>query len=160
MNCIQEAPPFGSWSDSERAVLARAMALLESRIVQGPALCSPSAVHDYLRCRLAGLEYETLGAIWLTSGLRVLSVEELFRGTLTHTPVHTRELLRRALQLNAGGLVLFHNHPSSGDPEPSKADQRVTELCKSALALIDVKLVDHIVVCAAGAVSMGDRGLL
>jgi DNA repair protein RadC len=161
MNCMQEpTAPYGNWTDGERAVLMQAMTLLSTRFRRGPYVGSSNEMKDYLRCRIAGLEFETVGAIWLTSHMHVLEIEELFRGTLSQSPVYPREIARRALQLNAGGLVLYHNHPSNTTAEPSLADQRVTGSCKSALALIDVQLVDHVVVCASQVVSMAERGLV
>jgi DNA repair protein RadC len=116
-------------------------------------------VKDYLTLHLAALDHEAFGAMFLDAQHRLLAYESLFRGTLTHTAVHPREVVKRALALNAAAVVLAHNHPS-GVAEPSRADELVTQSLRQALQLVDVKVIDHVVVGRGGAVSFAERGLL
>lgn len=143
---------------AEDAVVAQALAILERRVI-GQALESPSAVKDYLRLRLAPLEHEAFACVFLDCQHRVISVESLFRGTLTQTSVYPREVVKRALALNAGAVIFAHNHPS-GLAEPSRADEFLTSTLKSALALVDVRVLDHVVVGSSGCTSFAERGLL
>jgi DNA repair protein RadC len=109
------------------------------------ALASPQAVRDWLRLSLGSLQHEVFVALWLDAQNRLIASEELFRGTLTQTSVYPREVVKRALAHNAGAVILAHNHPS-GLAEPSRADEVLTSSLKQALALIDVKLLDHFIV--------------
>ena len=123
---------------------------LARRALAGPlkvkdALASPQAVRDWLRLSLGNLHHEVFVALWLDSQNRLIVSEELFRGTLTQTSVYPREVVKRALANNAGAVILAHNHPS-GLAEPSRADEVLTSSLKQALALIDVKLLDHFIV--------------
>ncbi len=138
---------------------------LARRALAGPlktkdALASPQAVRDWLRLSLGALQHEAFIALWLDAQNRLIASEELFRGTLTQTSVYPREVVKRALAHNAGAVVLAHNHPS-GLAEPSRADEVLTSSLKQALALIDVKLLDHFIV-AGGAtpLSFAERGLI
>lgn len=97
--------------------------------------------------------------IFLTSQLAVTSIVEMFRGTLTQTSVYPREVVKAALERNAASVILVHNHPS-GHPEPSRADEHLTQTLKQALALIDVRVLDHIIVGGMNTVSFAERGLL
>ena len=144
---------------SDDDVIALALRILAARVASGPVLTSPQALREYLQVRLAGLEYEVFAVVFLDSQHRVIATEEMFRGTLGQTSVYPREVVRRALALNAGAVILTHNHPS-GAPEPSRADEILTAALKSALALIDVRVLDHIVVGGSGTVSFAERGLL
>lgn len=124
------------------------------------ALASPQAVRDWLRLYLGGLEHEVFVALWLDAQNRLIASEELFTGTLTQTSVYPREVIKRALAHNAGAVILAHNHPS-GLAEPSRADETLTASLKQALALIDVKLLDHFIVTGgAEPVSFAERGLI
>lgn len=124
------------------------------------ALASPQAVRDWLRLSLGSLQHEVFVALWLDSQNRLIGSEELFRGTLTQTSVYPREVVKRALANNAGAVILAHNHPS-GLAEPSRADEVLTSSLKQALALIDVKLLDHFIVTAgAEPLSFAERGLI
>ena len=146
--------------EAERRAIAEAMVILETRLMHHAApLCSPGLVKDLLRLRLAPLEFEVFGVLWLTAQSNLIAMEELFRGTVTQTSVYPREVVRRGLQVNAVGAIAYHNHPS-GVAEPSRADELLTQMLKSALALLDIRLHDHVVVSAAGAVSMAERGLM
>ncbi len=144
---------------SDDTLIAEALAVLARRIRCGVSLASPSAVRDYLRLLLAGREYEVFVVVLLDAQNRVLSCEELFRGTLTQTSVYPREVVKVALAANAGAAIFAHNHPS-GCSEPSRADELLTQNLKAALALVDVKVLDHFVVAGAKAISFAERGLL
>jgi DNA repair protein RadC len=123
------------------------------------ALTSPGAVRDYLCLSLRDLGHEVFMALYLDAQNRVIGDEELFRGTLTQTSVYPREVVKRALARNAAALILAHNHPS-GVAEPSGADEALTRVLKQALALIDVKVLDHFVIAGNSATSFAERGLL
>jgi DNA repair protein RadC len=144
---------------SDDTLIAQALAVLTRRIRCGDNLASPSAVRDYLRLLLAGREHEVFVVVLLDAQNRVLSCQELFRGTLTQTSVYPREVVKVALAANAGAAIFAHNHPS-GCSEPSRADELLTQTLKSALALVDVKVLDHFVVAGAQAISFAERGLL
>jgi DNA repair protein RadC len=124
------------------------------------ALASPEAVRDWLRLSLGQTPHEVFMALWLDAQNRLIASEELFRGTLTQTSVYPREVVKRALEHNAGAVILAHNHPS-GLAEPSRADEVLTSSLKQALAMIDVKLLDHFIVAgSARPLSFAERGLL
>ena len=149
---------------AKAAQLAAALELAR-RALAGPlklkdALASPQAVRDWLRLALGNLEHEVFVALWLDAQNRLIASEELFRGTLTQTSVYPREVVKRALAHNAGAVILAHNHPS-GLAEPSRADEVLTSSLKQALALIDVKLLDHFIVTGgAEPLSFAERGLI
>lgn len=126
---------------------------------RGDALASPDAVRDYLRLALAALPYEAFMALFLDSQNRLLAARELFRGTLAQTSVYPREVVKAALAHNAAGVVFAHNHPS-GVAEPSRADELLTASLKQALALVDIRTLDHFVVAGPRVVSFAERGLL
>jgi DNA repair protein RadC len=143
-----------------QAVLELARRALREEIAAGDALSSPRAVRDWLRLTLAALPHEVFMVLLLDAQNRLIAAEELFRGTLTQTSVHPREVVKLALSHNAAGAILAHNHPS-GVAEPSRADEALTQALKQALALVDVKLLDHFVVAgAADPLSFAERGLL
>ena len=150
------APPRAKHED---AVIAAALAIIEVRMQASPVFEQPQAVKDFMCLHLAGRDREALAAMFLDTRCRLLAFEVLFTGTLAHTPVHPREVVRRALQLNAAGVILAHNHPS-GVPEPSRADELVTAQVRQALHSVDVRLLDLVVVAGNNAVSMCERGLL
>ncbi|MCP5279142.1 MAG: DNA repair protein RadC [Thiobacillus sp.] len=142
-----------------QAVLEMARRALGEEMAQGDALGSPGAVRDYLRLHLGGLGHEVFMALFLDAQNRVLAREELFRGTLTQTSVYPREVVKRALAHNAAGIILAHNHPS-GVAEPSQADRWLTDQLKTALGLVDVKVLDHFIVAGTRGLSFAERGLL
>ncbi|MFN7087399.1 MAG: RadC family protein [Burkholderiales bacterium] len=142
-----------------QAVAEMARRALREKIGNGKALDSPRAVRDYLRLKLQGRPHEVFVGVFLDAQNRVLAVEELFRGTLTQTSVYPREVVKRALHHNAAALIFAHNHPS-GINEPSRADEMLTIALKQALALVDVKVLDHFVVGCDSAMSFAERGLL
>ena len=146
----------------ECSVIQDALAILKRRLTQNLTLdivTSPSELKDYLRLKLAPLSVEAFGTVWLDSQHRVLVIEEMFRGTLTQTSVYPREIVRRALSLNAASVVLYHNHPS-GSLQPSRADEHLTQTIKQALALVDVRVLDHMIIGSASALSMAEQGFM
>jgi DNA repair protein RadC len=140
-------------------VLAAAREILATRMTHGDVLGSPGTVRDYLRLLLHDREYEVFVVVLLDAQNRVLATEELFRGTLTQTSVYPREVVKVALRHNAARVVFAHNHPS-GVAEPSHADQLLTQSLKQALALVDIKVLDHFIVAGGSALSFAERGLL
>ena len=116
-------------------------------------------VKDYLRTKLAGLEHEVFAVIFLDAQLRLIEYAEMFRGTIHNATVHPREILKAAMQHNAAAVILAHNHPS-GCAEPSTADELVTQRLKDVLALVDVRVLDHVVVGGCKTTSFAERGLL
>lgn len=122
-------------------------------------LSSPASVRDYLRMTLAGRDYEVFMVLFLDAQNRVIEPEEMFRGTLTQTSVYPREVVKRSLVNNAAAVIFAHNHPS-GVAEPSRADELLTQSLKQALALVDVRVLDHFVVAGSGVMSFAERGLL
>ena len=142
-----------------QAVLEMARRALAEQMQRADALNSPAAVRNYLRLALSGKPHEVFCGVFLDSQNRVLAVEELFRGTLTMASVYPREVLKRALAHNAAGLILAHNHPS-GVAEPSRADESLTTTLKTALALVDVRVLDHFIIGNDSITSFAERGLL
>ena len=142
-----------------QAVLEMARRALHEEMRGGDALNSPRAVRDYLQLLLRGRPQEVFMAIFLDAQHRVLAAEELFNGTLTQTSVYPREVVKRALHHNAAALILAHNHPS-GVSEPSQSDRLLTDALQQALALVDVRVLDHFVVAGGGCSSFAERGLL
>jgi len=143
-----------------RATLALAMRALQGRMSTQDVLGSPQAVRDWLRLKLASLPHEVFVVLLLDSQNRLLHFEQMFRGTLSQTSVYPREVVKLALQWNAAAVILAHNHPS-GVAEPSRADEALTSSLKQALALIDVRVLDHFVVAGSSKpLSFAERGLL
>ena len=141
------------------AVLELARRALAQQLTQKPLFNTPQAVRDYLQLQLGGLQHEVFAVLFLDSQHRLIAREEMFRGTLTQTSVYPREVVKQALTLNASSVVLAHNHPS-GTAQPSRADEALTHTLKAALALVDVRVLDHFVVTASQAVSMAELGLV
>ena len=142
-----------------QAVLEMAQRALGEKLKQGVALSTPQAVRNFLRLRLHNRPHEVFVGVFLDAQNRVLMVEDLFSGTLTQTSVHPREVVKRALHHNAAAIIFAHNHPS-GVAEPSRADELLTANLKRALALVDVKVLDHFVVGADSTMSFAERGLI
>jgi len=141
------------------AVLELARRALAQQLRERTAFDSPQAVRDYLQLHLAGRAHEVFAALFLDSQHRLIAMEELFRGTLTQTSVYPREVVLRALHHQAAAVVLAHNHPS-GSVQPSAADTALTQTLKAALALLDVRVLDHIIVAPGAALSMAEQGLV
>lgn len=130
---------------------------LSAALERGEAMTDPAAAGRYFAQRLRGYPHEVFAALFLDTRHRSLGFEELFRGTLDGAEVHPREVVRRALALNAAAVIVGHNHPS-GNPEPSAADRAVTARLKQALALVDLRLLDHFVIGDGAPVSLAARG--
>jgi len=142
------------------ATLELARRGLHEDLRQRVTLDAPGAVRDWLRLRLAPLQHEVFIALWLDAQNRLIADAELSRGTLTQTSVYPREVVKQALAQNAAAVIFAHNHPS-GVAEPSPADELLTRALKQALALIDVRLIDHFIVAGnATPLSFAERGLL
>ena len=142
-----------------QAVLELARRALMAELAQRPVFDSPQSVRDYLKLQLGELGHEVFAVLFLDAQHRLIAYEPMFRGTLTQTSVYPREVLKRALALNAAAVILAHNHPS-GVAEPSRADEFLTQSLKSALAMVDVRVLDHMVVGRGPVVSFAERGLL
>jgi len=142
-----------------QAALELARRALKEEISSRDALSSPRAVRDYLRLTLAGREKEVFVVLLLDAQHRVIACEELFHGTLTQTSVYPREVVKCSLKHNAAAVIFAHNHPS-GVAEPSHADEILTRSLKSALALVDIQVLDHFIVAGSRTMSFAERGLL
>ncbi|MGH8204104.1 MAG: RadC family protein, partial [Steroidobacteraceae bacterium] len=125
----------------------------------GPALASPRAARDYLIARLRDLEHEVFCCLFLDSRHRLTACEELFRGTVDGASVHPREVVKQALARNATAVILAHNHPS-GIAEPSQADEIITTRLRDALALVEIRLLDHLIIGDGCCVSLAEKGLI
>jgi DNA repair protein RadC len=144
----------------ERALIQRAIACLEAHYhVRKEALTSPDETRDYLKLRLGGVPYEVFALLLLDNRHRVIQYRELFRGTIDGASVHPREVVRLVLRANAAAVIFAHNHPS-GVAEPSQSDLRITKRLKDALALVDVRVLDHFIVGEGEGASFAERGLL
>ena len=141
-----------------KAVVEMSRRHLEEKMKRGDVLSDASAVEDYLTLKLRHSPYEIFACVFLDNQHRVIEFEELFRGTIDSASVHPREVIRRVLHHNAAAVIFSHNHPS-GVAEPSQADQRITEKLKQALALVDVRVLDHFII-GDEVVSFARRGLM
>jgi DNA repair protein RadC len=141
------------------AVLELARRAMAQRLEERTVCGDPQAVKHYLQLHLAARSHEVFAVLFLDAQNRLLAMEELFRGTLTQTSIYPREVVLRALHHNASAVVLSHNHPS-GEVQPSRADEALTHTLKAALALVDVRVLDHVIVAPGQALSMAEAGLL
>ncbi|MGL6077537.1 RadC family protein [Methyloversatilis discipulorum] len=142
-----------------KATFELARRALGEQMRERDALSSPQAVRDWLKLRLGGLAHEVFMVLLLDAQNRLLTAVELFRGTLTQTSVYPREVVKLALAHNAAAVILAHNHPS-GVAEPSRADDLLTQSLKQSLALIDVRVLDHVIVGSGATCSFAERGIL
>ncbi len=142
-----------------QAVLEMSRRALHEEMQSGDALNSPGAVRDYLQLLLRGRAQEVFMVIFLDAQHRVIAAEELFHGTLTQTSVYPREVVKRALHHNAAATIFAHNHPS-GIAEPSQSDRLLTDALKQALALVDVRVLDHFIIAGTGCLSFAERGMV
>lgn len=142
-----------------RALPLFARRYFEESLPVGIAIRSPADTEGFLKARLQHLDHELFGCLYLDNRHRVLRFDELFRGTIDGTSVYPREVVKEALNVNAAAVILAHNHPS-GVAEPSQADERITRRLKSALELVDIRLLDHLIVGHGAATSLASRGLL
>ena len=140
-------------------ILEAARQAIEHKMQRGASFSSPVAVKEYLRAKLAGFEHEVFAVLFLDTQHRLIEYVEMFHGTIDSTSVYPREVVKAAIRLNAAGVVVSHNHPS-GDPEPSGADKALTQRLKDALALVDVRVLDHVIVAGSRTVSFAQCGLL
>ena len=140
-------------------VLQQARRVLSHRVRRGATMSSPQAVKDYLRVQIGVLEHEVFCVLFLDAQHRIIALKQMFRGTVTQTSVYSREVVKESLALNAAAVILAHNHPS-GAAEPSRADEFLTQTLKATLALVDVRVLDHLVVAGADCESFAERGLL
>ncbi|MEF9421185.1 JAB domain-containing protein [Xanthomonas citri] len=141
----------------EEGVLLAAATILERRLQRQGRIHSPEQAASYLVARCAHLSHEIFGVVFLDTKHHILATEHLFSGTIDGCEVHPRVVAKRALELNAVALVLFHNHPS-GSPEPSEADRKVTQRLQEALGLLDIRVLDHLVIGGRQHVSLAARG--
>lgn len=141
-------------------IIDMALDILESRLKRpGEVFNSPDKVRNFVTLKSAELEHEVFSVLWLTSQHALIEYEEMFRGTLDRTSVYPREVVKSALAKNAGAAIFAHNHPS-GMPAASRADEALTKELKAALALIDVRVLDHIVVAGTETLSFAEKGLI
>ncbi len=148
------------FSPDETAIIQQALTIIESHARKnGDAMTSPTTSANYCRLQLAGLEREAFWVLFLDSQNRLIESECLFQGTLDAAAVYPREVVKAAIRHNSAAVILSHNHPS-GVCEPSQADRRITERLQAALALIDVRILDHMIVTHTGSYSFAERGLL
>jgi DNA repair protein RadC len=153
----------GMGGDAKRAELAAVLELarraVAQQLQQREIFSSPGAVKQYLQLTLGARPHEVFAVLFLDAQNRLVAIEELFRGTLTQTSVYPREVVQQALHHHAAAVVLAHNHPS-GTVQPSRADEALTQTLKAALALVDVRVLDHVIVAPGGALSMAEQGLV
>ena len=146
-------------NNDDDAVITRAIKILGARLKEREAFQTPNAVRQYFQLHLAPKDHEVFAVLFLDSQNRMLAMEELFRGTLNQTTVYPREVVKRALYHNAAAVVLSHNHPS-GSVQPSRADEHLTQTLKTSLALVDVRVLDHVIVGLGQTLSMAEQGLM
>ena len=156
-NRFQSLTPASLSRTEKSSVVKLALAVLTSRYRPGRAFTAPEDIEGFLRLKLTGRRNEVFGIIYLDTRHRLIKVEELFNGTVDGAAVYPRVVLQQALEKNAAAVILFHNHPS-GVAEPSEADRGITQKLGRALALIDVRLLDHLVVTDGAFVSLAERG--
>jgi DNA repair protein RadC len=142
-----------------QAVLEMSRRYLYDDVKGRDVISSPEATRDYLKLRLHGYPYEVFAGLFLDNRHRVISYQELFRGTIDGASVHPREVVRAALKVNAAAMIFAHNHPS-GVAEPSQSDLRITQRLKEALALVDVRVLDHLIIGDGEGISLAQRGLI
>ena len=147
-------------TQAEDQIIARGLTILAGRMrTDRDAFSSPPTVQHYCQLRLGALDHEVFAVLFLDAQNRLIEYREMFRGTLTQTSVYPREVVKECLELNAAAVIVVHNHPS-GEVQPSRADEALTQTLKAALALVDVRVLDHVIVSAVQSMSMAERGLL
>ena len=144
---------------TEQDILSTAETLLRAKLERHGSISNPSDAGDYLRMRLGSLPHEEFHILWLDNRHRILDCQRLFTGTIDGASVHCREVIRAALDINAGAAILAHNHPS-GVAEPSAADRALTSELVNALKIVGVRVLDHLVVTAGPVTSLAARGLM
>jgi DNA repair protein RadC len=156
--CAEPGLGIARYAELQAAIELSRRQLTES-LKTGPALGSPRATSAFLIAKLRDLEHEVFCCLYLDRRHRLIEFEELFRGTIDGASVHPREIVKLALQRNCAAIIVAHNHPS-GVAEPSQADELITQRIKEALALVDIRLLDHIIVGDGTSVSLAERGLV
>ena len=147
------------YTPEEDACIRKALGIIGLRMKNGPVFSSPEEIGTFLILKASEIDHEVFWVLFTDAHCRLITVEAMFRGTLTQTSVHPREIVKRALELNAGAVILAHNHPS-GDAMPSRCDERLTQAVKTALSLVDVRVLDHVIVAGDRYASMAVKGLL
>jgi DNA repair protein RadC len=156
----EDPPPYLLPKQAEEdVIIAAALEILDKRVKKECLLASPQAVRQWLAVRAAGLECEVFTVVLLDASHSLIKADDMFRGTLTQTSVYPREVVKLALKENAAAVILLHNHPS-GNPQPSRADEYLTQTMKAALALVDVRVLDHIITAGGETCSMAEKGLM
>lgn len=145
--------------ENEDSVIKAALEILESRANYGDVVDSPKLAEKMFRLRLADSDCEIFSVAFLDSKNKLITVEDMFRGTIDAATIYPREVVKAALQHNAAALMFSHNHPS-GLAEPSRADKAITDRLVKALGLVDIRVLDHFIVCRGETVSFAERGLL
>ena len=156
--CAQRGLGLARFAELQAAVEISRRQLTEA-LRSGPSLASPRATRDFLIARLRDLEHEVFCVLYLDNRHRLIHFEELFRGTIDGASVHPREIVKQSLQWNSAAVIVAHNHPS-GIAEPSQADELITQRVKQALAVVDIRLLDHIIIGDGTSVSLAERGIL
>lgn len=159
---VEDGPVYAidNTTEAEDQIIARGLTILAGRMrTDREVFASPNTVRQYCQLRLGALDHEVFAVLFLDVQNRLIEYREMFRGTLTQTSVYPREVVKECLELNAAAVVLVHNHPS-GSVQPSRADEALTQTLRSALALVDVRVLDHVIVSAVQSLSMAERGLL
>lgn len=147
------------FTKNERKTIQAAISIIESKAVSTDAITSASAAKSLCMLNLAHLESEVFAVVFVNSQNRLISFEKMFNGTINSCSVYPREVVKKALELNAAAVLLSHNHPS-GEPIPSNADKSITKTLRDSLTLIDVRVLDHIIVGFSGTYSFAEHGLL
>lgn len=157
----QQLPLFATGlPPSAQQTIREALTLLECQLREpGASFTSSNAVRDWLRLNLATLEREEFTALFLDNQHRLIAHETLFTGTINHTQVHPREVVKAGLKHNCAAVIVAHSHPS-GEAEPSQADRKITERLRAALELVEIRLLDHLVVGGMEIISFSERGWL
>lgn len=160
---LRDTPKAPGLGPARRAELGAVVELARRTLVQDlqnqPVFDSPSRVREFLQLEIATREQEVFLVLFLDARHQLIAAEELFRGTINQTSVYPREVVKRALGLNAAAVVLAHNHPS-GCAEPSAADANLTRILRQALALVDIRVLDHFVVTRLAVTSLAERGMV
>ena len=146
-------------TEDQKATIQSAIQILEGLIIDGEALTSPTDTAELLRLKLAPLEHEVFGVLFLTTRHQVIEYQEMFRGTIDGAAVYPREVAKAALKANAAAVIFAHNHPS-GAAEPSESDRAITRRLVEGLSILDIRVLDHLVVSTQGYVSFAERGWL
>ncbi len=146
-------------SETDQATIDAARAILARRVKRGAVLASPLLVRDYLTLHLSERHAEVFCVLYLDNRHRLIEFSEAFQGTIDGSSVHPREIVKAALANNAAAVIFAHNHPS-GVAEPSTADEMITQRLKAGLALVDIRVLDHLIVAGGDCVSLAERGVL